>query len=107
MAFEEFRSIFPIALCYERIVPVDEVVTLKLFHREDDLLRRLMLSEAEAQELDRAWDELLFVSQAPLKQVDVFEQLFQYATQDAKPSVFEPLRQPFLRAAEQFKEQQK
>lgn len=106
-AFDEFRSIFPIALCYERIVPVDEIVTLKLFHREDDLLRRLMLSEAEAQELDRVWDELLFVSQAPLKQVDVFEQLFQFATQDAKPSVFEPLRQPFLKAAEQFKEQQK
>jgi Protein of unknown function (DUF1592)/Protein of unknown function (DUF1588)/Protein of unknown function (DUF1587)/Protein of unknown function (DUF1585)/Planctomycete cytochrome C len=105
--FDEFRSIFPIALCYERIVPVDEVVTLKLFHREDDLLRRLMLSEAEAVELDRAWDELLFVSQAPFKQVDVFEQLFQFATQDAKPSVFEPLRQPFLKAAEQFKEQQK
>jgi hypothetical protein len=26
-AFDEFRTLFPIALCYERIVPVDEVVT--------------------------------------------------------------------------------
>jgi hypothetical protein len=106
-ALDEFRSIFPIALCYDRIVPVDEVVTLTLFHREDDPLRRLVLSEAEASELDRAWEELLFVSHAPLKQVDVFEQLFQFATQDAKPSVFEPLRQPLLKAAEQFKELQK
>lgn len=106
-AFDDFRALFPIALCYTRIVPVDEVVTLTLFHREDELLRRLMLSEAESRELDHAWDELLFVSDVPLKQVDVFEQLFQFATQDAKPSAFEPMREPILKAAAKFKEQQK
>jgi hypothetical protein len=106
-AFNDFRALFPIAVCYTRIVPVDEVVTLTLFHREDEALRRLMLSEAESSELDRAWDELLFVSEAPLKQVDVFEQLFQFATQDAKPSAFEPMREPILKAAAKFKEQQK
>ncbi|WP_395716670.1 DUF1592 domain-containing protein [Prosthecobacter sp.] len=106
-AFEEFRALFPIALCYTRIVPVDEVVTLTLFYREDEALRRLMLSEAETAELDRAWDELRFVSEWPLKQVDVFEQLFQFATQDAKPSAFEPMREPILQAAAKFKELQK
>jgi hypothetical protein len=106
-AFDDFRALFPIALCYTKIVPVDEVVTLTLFHREDDHLRRLMLSEAESRELDHLWDELLFVSEAPLKQVDVFEQLFQFATQDAKPSAFEPMREPILKAAAKFKEQQK
>jgi hypothetical protein len=106
-AFDDFRALFPIALCYSKIVPVDEVVTLTLFHREDESLRRLMLSEAESRELDRLWDELLFVSEAPLKQVDVFEQLFQFATQDAKPSAFEPMREPILKAAAKFKEQQK
>jgi len=106
-AFDDFRALFPIALCYTKIVPVDEVVTLTLFHREDDALRRLMLSETESRELDRFWDELLFVSEAPLKQVDVFEQLFQYATQDAKPSAFDPMREPILKAAATFKEQQK
>jgi hypothetical protein len=106
-AFNDFRALFPIAVCYTRIVPVDEVVTLTLFHREDEALRRLVLSEAESSELDRAWDELLFVSEAPLKQVDVFEQLFQFATQDAKPSAFEPMREPILKAAAKFKEQQK
>ncbi len=106
-AFDEFRALFPIALCYTRIVPVDEVVTLTLFHREDEPLRRLMLSEAESRELDHVWDELLLVSEAPLKQVDVFEQLFQFATQDAKPSAFEPMREPILKAAAKFKEQQK
>ncbi len=49
------------------------------------------------------WEELLFVSEAPLKQVDVFEQLFQYATQDAKPSAFEPLRKPITEAADAFR----
>jgi hypothetical protein len=106
-AFQEFRDLFPIALCYSRIVPVDEVVTLTLFHREDELLRRLVLSVDEARELDRLWAELLFVSEAPLKQVDVFEQLFQYATQDAKPSAFEPMRGPILAAAETFRRQKR
>ncbi|MBE7496378.1 MAG: DUF1592 domain-containing protein [Verrucomicrobiaceae bacterium] len=106
-AFDDFRSLFPIALCYTRIVPVDEVVTLTLFYREDAFLKRLMLSEAESRELDLAWEELLFVSEAPLKQVDAFEQLWQFATQDAKPSAFEPMREPILKAAAKFKEQQK
>lgn len=106
IAFNEFRALFPIALSYSRIVPVDEVVTLTLFHREDEALKRLMLTEAESLELDHLWDELLFVSEAPLKQVDVFEQLFQFATQDAKPSAFEPMREPILKAAAKFKELQ-
>ena len=102
-AFDEFRALFPTALCYSRIVPVDEVVTLTLFYREDEALKRLMLDDEEARELDRLWEELLFVSEAPLKQVDVFEQLWQFATQDAKPSAFEPMRDPILKAAEAFK----
>ena len=105
-AFDDFRALFPIAICYTKIVPVDEVVTLTLFYREDEALRRLMLTDAETRELDRLWDELLFVSEAPLKQVDAFEQLFQFATQDAKPSAFEPMREPILKAAAKFKDQQ-
>lgn len=106
-SFDDFRALFPIALCYSRIVPVDEVVTLTLFYREDEALKRLVLTEAETRELDQAWDELLFVSEAPLKQVDAFEQLWQFATQDAKPSAFEPMREPILKAAEKFKVQAK
>lgn len=105
-AFDEFRALFPIALCYTKIVPADEVVTLTLYHREDEPLQRLMLNDAESTELDRLWNELLFVSEAPLKQVDVFEQLYQFATQDAEPSAFEPMRQPILQAAETFQNQQ-
>lgn len=104
-AFAEFRDLFPINACYSKIVPVDEVVTLTLFHREDDHLRRLLLTDAESETLDRLWEELLFVSEAPLKRVDVYEQLFSFATQDAKPSAFEPMREPIMQAAARFKEQ--
>ncbi len=102
-AFDDFRRLFPAALCYTKIVPVDEVVTLTLFYREDDQLRRLMLDDAQAAVLDRLWDDLRFVSEAPLKQVDVFEQLYQFATQDANPSAFEPMREPIMQGAEAFK----
>ncbi len=54
-AFDEFRDLFPAALCYNKIVPVDEVVTLTLYYREDDALSRLMLSDEESSELDRLW----------------------------------------------------
>ncbi len=104
-AFDEFRQLFPAALCYSKIVPVDEVVTLTLFHREDQHLSRLLLTPAQTAHLDRLWDQLYFVSRAPLVQVDVFEQLWQYATQDADPSKFEPLRQPILDRAAAFRHQ--
>ncbi|MCU0980002.1 MAG: DUF1592 domain-containing protein, partial [Pirellulaceae bacterium] len=104
-AFADFRTWFPTALCYTKIVPVDEVVTLTLFYREDDHLRRLMLDDAQAAQLDRLWDELHFVSLDALKLVDAFEQLWQYATQDADPKVFEPLRQPILDRAVAFRQQ--
>lgn len=102
-SFDEFRRLFPIALCYTKIVPVDEVVTLTLFHREDFELQRLMLDRAETEELNRLWIELMYVSEAPLKQVDVFEQLYQYATQDADPKAFEPMRGPINEAARHFR----
>ena len=103
-SFDRFRDLFPIALCYSKIVPVDEVVTLTLFYREDDALRRLMLDDVQTRQLDRLWSELHFVSQDALKSVDAYEQLWQFATQDADPSAFEPLREPIKQAAEVFRQ---
>jgi hypothetical protein len=102
-SFQAFRQLFPIALCYPKIVPVDEVVTLTLFHREDEPLQRLMLSDAERGELDRLWGELHYVSRDALKLVDAYEQLWQYATQDSDPKAFEPLEGPIRQAAERFR----
>jgi hypothetical protein len=102
-ALDDFRALFPVALCYTKIVPVDEVVTLTLFYREDDQLKRLMLDDAQAAHLDRLWAGLECVSQEPLKLVDAFEQLWQFATQDADPSAFEPLREPIKKRAAEFR----
>ncbi|HEX5103790.1 MAG TPA: DUF1592 domain-containing protein, partial [Pirellulaceae bacterium] len=100
----EFRQLFPAALCYTKIVPVDEVVTLTLFYREDEHLVRLMLDDAQRQEIDRLWDELHYISQDSLTLVDALEQLIQYATQDADPSVFTPLREPFAARAAAYRQ---
>ncbi|MDR3622771.1 MAG: DUF1587 domain-containing protein, partial [Paludisphaera borealis] len=102
-AFDDFRRWFPPALCYTKIVPVDEVVTLTLFHREDEPLSRLMLDPAESARLDRMWQELRFISQEALIQVDAFNQLMEYATQDSDPRLFEPYRKPIHEHAAQFR----
>ena len=108
-AFEGFRQMFPAALCYTKIVPVDEVVTLTLFHREDEPLSRLMLDDAQAAKLDRLWDELRYVSQDALTLVDAFEQIWQYSTQDGPNAPngdkrLEPLREPINQRAAEFKQ---
>ena len=103
-AFHDFRQLFPAALCYTKIVPVDEVVTLTLFYREDEHLVRLMLNEAQQAELDRYWDELHYISQDAVTLVDAFIQLMEYASQDADPKVFEPLRKPINDRAAAFKQ---
>lgn len=102
--FDAFRSWFPAALAYVKIVPVDEVITLILFHREDGPLCRLMLSASEIARLDRLWEELRFVSRDALTVPDAYEQLWQYATQDADPKVFEPLRKPIYERAAAFRQ---
>ncbi len=101
--FDEFRDLFPAALCYTKIVPVDEVVTLTLYYREDDHLKRLMLNGAETAELDRLWEDMHFVSQAPLALVDAYDQLWQFATQDADPSAFTPMHEGILQRADEFR----
>lgn len=104
-AFESYRNLFPAALCYVRIVPVDEVVTLTLFYREDHHLIRLMLDEVEAKRLNRLWSELHFVSQDALTLVDAFNQLMEFATQDADPKVFEPMRKPIEDRANAYRQE--
>ena len=103
-SFDEFRNGFPASLCYTKIVPVDEVVTLTLFHREDDHLSRLLLDGKQKAKLDRMWDELHFVCRDALTLVDAYEQLWQFATQDADPKVFEPMRKPINDRAAAFRQ---
>lgn len=103
-AFDDFRKMFPAAIYYPRVVPVDEVITLTLFHREDDHLARLMLDDAEKAALDRLWRDLRFVSQDAFTTVDAFGQLLEYASQDSDPKLFEPLRGRIFFGAESLRE---
>ncbi len=104
-ATAEFRNLFPAALCYARIVPVDEVVTLRVFYREDDQLRRLMLNERQTAELERLWDELFYVAREPLQLAVSFEQISEFATQDRPDLVkaFAPMRKPINARAAEFR----
>ena len=104
-AYEEFRQIFPASMCHARIVPVDAVVTLVLYHREDDHLVRLMLDEAAAARLDRLWDELHFVSQDALQMEVALEQRLEFATQGGDPAAFDPTRKPVAENAAAFRQQ--
>jgi hypothetical protein len=102
----DHQSLLPPAVCYGRVVPVDEVVTFNLYYREDDRLRELMLDDAEAAALDRLWDELLWVSREPLEIVDVYEQLMEFATQgggDSLRAAFEPVGPVLAAGAEDFR----
>jgi len=99
-SLDEFRRVFPAALCYSQVVPVDEVVTLVLFHRDDEALERLMLDEAETRTLDRLWDELRYVSQDALRIKEDFGQFMEYVSQDGDVRLFEPLRKPITERAE-------
>ncbi|MFY9253398.1 MAG: DUF1592 domain-containing protein [Fuerstiella sp.] len=105
-AFDEFRSVFPAAMCHARIVPVDEVVTLLLYHREDDYLSRLMLSEEQSLQLDRLWSELRFVSQDALRLEVALEQILEFSTQDADPRRFDPVLKPIADGAASFRKWQ-
>ncbi|HEV7405751.1 MAG TPA: DUF1592 domain-containing protein [Chthoniobacteraceae bacterium] len=102
--FAAFRELFPAALCYEKIIPSDEVVTLLQFYREDHQLARLMLSDAEKAQLDRMWTALRFVTRDPLTQVDALLQIIEYATQDSDPKPFRAARPAFEERAASFRQ---
>lgn len=78
----EFRKVFPLYLCFPQVVPTDEVVTLKMFHREDEPLVRLFLSAEQTRTLDRMWAEQRFVSRQPVAEYDYLPQFMGYTTQD-------------------------
>ena len=106
-AFHDFRQLFPPSLCYGQIVPVDRVVTLTLFFREDHRLQQLMLNDQQRATLDKMWKELLYVSREPLKYEVAFEQIREFATQDRPDLVKEwaPLVEGVTARAERFRKQ--
>jgi hypothetical protein len=103
---EEFRELFPAAMCYYRVVPVDEVITLVIYHREDEHLQQLMLDDATKARLDRLWDELRYVSQDALKIDGAYEQFLGFVSQEGPTAPFEPLRKPIRERADALRAEQ-
>lgn len=106
--FAEFRSVFPPYVCFPAIVPTDEAVSLKLFHREDEPLVRLILDDAQRRRIDHMWEEHRFISQFPVTESKNLPLFIGFVTQDrpkADQLYFEGLREPFRRRAETFQEE--
>ena len=107
-ALDEYRSLFPAALCFNQIIPVDEVLTLQLFYREDDHLARLMLDSQQQARLDRLWEELRFVSQSPFQRVTALDLLLEAMASNglddrSQYHAVTPLREPSKREAAAFR----
>lgn len=105
-AAKRFREVFPLYLCFPQVVPTDEVVTLKMFHREDEPLIRLFLDDEQTGRLNRMWREHRFVSRQPVAEYEYLPQFMGYTTQDT-PKEFQQFfidRLPvFRKEAEDFR----
>jgi hypothetical protein len=106
--FEDFRRCFPVFICYSRVIPDDEVVCLKLYHREDEPLVRLFLDDAQTRRLDRLWAELRFISQWPVTENKQLPLFIGFVTQDQPKELlayFESQREPFRQRALAFEKE--
>jgi len=101
----EFRQIFPPFICYPHVIPLDEVVCLKTFHREDEPLIRLFSNDEQTRQIDRLWAEHRFITAFPVVENDYIPLFIGFVTQDQPKELldyFESQRGPFRQRAEQF-----
>ncbi len=101
----EFRHIFPPNICYPHVIPLDEVVCLKTFHREDEPLIRLFLNNEQTRELQRLWDEHRFVTKFPVVENEYLPLFIGFVTQDQPKELvkfFEDKRPEFRQWADDF-----
>jgi len=106
--FAAFRDCFPQFICYPRIIPDDEVVCLKLYHREDEPLMRLFLDDEQKRRLDRLWEEHRFITQWPVTEHKNLPLFIGFVTQDQPKALviyFEGLREPFRKRSEEFEKE--
>jgi hypothetical protein len=104
----DFRNVFPTYICYPHIIPVDEVVCLKMFHREDEHFIRLFLNEEQANQLEHLWAEHRFVSQQPIAENKYLPLFIGFVTQDQPKELlnyFEGQRPVFQKRADDFEKE--
>jgi hypothetical protein len=101
----DFRRVFPLFLCFPNVVPNDEVVTLKMFHREDEPLARLFLDAEQQRRLERLWTEHRFISRQPAAENNYLPLFIGFVTQDQPKEMlafFESQRPAFKKRADEF-----
>jgi Protein of unknown function (DUF1592)/Protein of unknown function (DUF1588)/Protein of unknown function (DUF1587)/Protein of unknown function (DUF1585)/Protein of unknown function (DUF1595)/Planctomycete cytochrome C len=101
----EFRRLFPPFICFPHIIPTDEVVCLKTFHREDEPLIRLFLDKQQTAAINRLWAEQRFISKSPIVENDYLPLFIGFVTQDQPKKLlryFEGRRGWFRERAERF-----
>ncbi|MCH2125843.1 MAG: DUF1592 domain-containing protein [Pirellulaceae bacterium] len=100
--FSDFRNLFPKMMCCRTVVPLDAVVTVVLFHREDEHLSQLLLNAKDRKRLDRLWNELHYISQDAIKTHDSFPLILEFASQVGEVPKLAPLEDPIRERAEAF-----
>ncbi len=101
----EFRRVFPLFLCFPQVIPTDEVVSLKMFHQEDEPLVRLFLDDEQASRLRRLWAEHRFISRQAVAENDYLPLFIGFVTQDQPKEMvayFESQRPNFQKRADEF-----
>lgn len=88
-SFNQFRQLFPLYVCFPNVVPNDEVVTLKMFHREDEPLLRMFLDANQTQRLNHLWEEHQFVSRQAEAEDAYLPQFIGFVSQDGPPGMLE------------------
>ncbi len=101
----DFRRLFPLFLCFPQVVPTDEVVCLKMFHREDEPLERLFLDADAKRRLERLWTEHRFIGRQAVMERNYLPQFIGFVTQDQPKAMvthFENQRPAFKQRADAF-----
>lgn len=105
VGFDDFRRMFPLYLCFPLVVPTDEVVSLKMFHREDEPLSRLFLDAEQQHRLDHLWAEHRFISRQAVAENNYLPQFIGFVTQDQPKEMvayFQSQRPNFQKRADQL-----
>jgi len=86
---EAFRRAFPLFLCFPQVIPNDEVVCLKMFHREDEPLIRLFLDDEQQRRLEHLWNEHKFISRQSVAELNYLPLFMGFVTQDQPKALFD------------------
>ncbi|HEX4590320.1 MAG TPA: DUF1592 domain-containing protein, partial [Gemmataceae bacterium] len=107
--YDDFRAVFPKFVCFPQVIPTDEAVSLKMFHREDEPLTRLFLNDEQTLQINHLWAEHRFISRQPIAENAYLPQFIGFVTQDQPKELlayFESQRPAFKQRAEEFEREQ-